>query len=95
MVGGMIGPVGVGDAEEDDEVTVVETGADVFGAASLDVLGAEVLTTLLDADVATAANEYTFNRFPAPQYSLLLPAHTMLHWLIGAIAADAASLSPQ
>lgn len=91
----MIGFVGVGEAEDDDEVTVVDTGAVVVGAASLDGLGAEVLTTLLDVDVATAANEYTFRRLPAPQYSLLLPAHTILHWLIGATAADAASLSPQ
>ena len=88
----MDGPVGVGDADGAEDVGATEDAdsSAVVGATGLVVAGAEEVL-----EVRTDARDKTFRRFPAPQNSLIFPAHGMLQSPMGAGTDPAPSLSPQ
>lgn len=87
----MIGPVGVGVAE--DVVLTLESTlfemVEVDGAAAAEIevpiefVRIDVDETLVEVAVLLVVtvplSMYRFSRFPPPQYSILLPAHVIEH----------------
>ena len=78
-----IGELGLGDGEGDGEGVGVEDGVAV-GVIALELDKTVELELAEGVGVEDAADFwYRFKRFPAPQYSVLLPAHSMLQSVAG------------
>jgi hypothetical protein len=86
------------DTEAEVDVAFIDAESDVETEATAEEVEeaeAEDEEALADVDEATGASWYTLSLLPAPQYSLLLPPHSMLQSAAGAGTDPTPKVLPQ